>query len=421
MPAPASASRLVCEIIAGRLLRRSPALVESIVPWGPRAGAWRHTHEAGWQPFEPRIDLAKLETTASISRDPSIVRAARFLLQSWPEDVRRAAACFPEDSWLLLMHANYCGQPFVELLLSHPPLALLVAHRQRFQPLDCELAAWDGARALLSLRRRDIAARLGFPGSQRTVRVLSRVRPDALVLNTLRALRPVLADEPRARRLCFLPSLNSPVVSVLSHPAHTLLTHSCLLEIAALDTMPALDGFLARLERIARLPNPPAPFTHIDAVENYPRRLTPVPRPEAPRDFPPPPVPGSESITPIVSSAELSAEGEAMHHCCAGYSERVHQRDAYFYRMTSPMRLTICLHPTARGWALEESRGRFNHLPTRQALNAINAWLESHQQVPVSREQRRFVQPPPPRPRRPRRRRVNPNQLTLDFDAAVVI
>lgn len=421
MPAPASASLPVCEIFAGRLLRRSPVSVESIVPWGPRAGAWRHTHEAGWQPFEPHIDLAKLETTAASSPDPSVARAAGFLLKSWPEDVRRAAACFPEDSWLLLMHANYCGQPFVDLLRSHATLALLVVHRQRFQPLDRELAAWDGARALLALRRRDIAARLGFPNAQRTVRILSRVRADALVLNTLRALRPVLADEARARRLSFLPSLNSPVVSVLSHHAHALLAHSCLLEIAALDTMPGLDPFLARLERIARLPNPPAPFPSVEAADAYQRRLPPAPRSEAPRDFPPPPVPGTEDITPILSSADLTAEGETMHHCCAGYSERVHQRDAYFYRMTSPMRLTLCLHPTQRGWALEEARGRFNHLPTRQALNAVSAWLESQQQLPVSREQRRHVQPPPPRPRRPRRRRVHPGQLTLDFDAAFAV
>ncbi len=114
------------------------------------------------------------------------------------------------------MHANNRGQPFVDLLRSHPPRALLVAHRQCFQGVDRQLSSWDGARSLLALRRRDVAARLGVSGAQRTV----------------------------------------------------------------------------------RLPHPPAPFPHTDAVENYQRRLRPVLRPEAPRDFPPP-VPETEAITAI--------------------------------------------------------------------------------------------------------------------------
>jgi hypothetical protein len=185
--------------------------------------------------------------------------------------------------------------------------------------------------------------------------------------------------------------------------------------------MPGIDPFLARLERIARLPHPPAPFQNIASVEAYQHRLPPLARPEAPRDFPPPPVPDADGITSILSSADLTAEAEAMHHCAAGYSQRVHQHDAYFYRMTNPERLTICLHPTPRGWALEEARARFNHLPTRPALRAINAWLESHHQLAVSSEQFRHVAPPPPRPRRPRRRRVHPDQMLFDFDAAPAV
>lgn len=156
------------------LYRYHSQIVERIVPWGPEAGAWRLCGSF-WQPFVPGMDLGSIEQQAmetNRSRNtrgrPSRsliwqrrVAACRFLVEHWPEQARTCVRAFPTNHWPLLQFVNAGGEPALELLGSNPALGYL--------------AARAGTANQVGLRRRALAALVGFPETEHAVRLLRKV------------------------------------------------------------------------------------------------------------------------------------------------------------------------------------------------------------------------------------------------------
>jgi len=346
MPVPVVPPRVRVEIVGGRLLRLNPPVSESMVPWGPKAGAWRNTQAAGWREYEPEIRVAELEADTESA-------AARFLVSRWPERVRRAVRGFSHGQWRLILHANYCGPHYEELLESHPAMGWLVAYRERFRPGEREFATWAAARRLTGLRRRTIVGEMGFPDTERTVRLLARVPAALLSVETMRMLRSALHSA-GAERLWRLPRLNQTVAAIVANPARLARVTQAFLETAAAWD----DG--EEMERC------------LDELDGRDRRRAPAPWSTVFRE---PPLPETETIRAIRTKEDLAAEGAAMHHCVGGYGWRVLEGDVYFYRMSEPERATICITPRAGWWVLEEVRGVCNQSVRESTLAAIEAWL----------------------------------------------
>jgi hypothetical protein len=342
--------------------------------------------------------------------------------------------------WLLLVHVNFCGNPFLDLLSSHPPLALALALRRKLVPWRVDLEPPSAAADLAGARRRRIAALLEFPGAERIVRLLARIPLAALSEETFRRIRRALADPEVSERLAYLPAVNALAASILADGRlRPLVAPACLAAVSQWTDPDASERFLRLLSATARLAaalgRPPAAIAEPPQLEVAYRRLLHRAAPELARSADPdlfalPPVAETETIHAIRHPRELQAEGREMHHCAGGYAARVRSGDAYFYRMTEPERVTICLRPGRRGWELEEARGICNRRIQSATLEVIHRWLgippvtppppasSAPPRVPV------FVAPPvvppPPfghRPERPRhrRRRPDPRQMVLDL------
>ncbi|MEK7408842.1 MAG: PcfJ domain-containing protein [Acidobacteriota bacterium] len=360
---------------------------ERIRPWGPEAGAWRFPGRASWQAFTPDVRIDLIEALAAgLERTPRLpprrkrqLEAFRFLLASWPAEAKDCVRPFSAAHWELLQLVNRGGERAVQLLRSNPALGYLVATE----------AAGDSGR-LLGARRREIAARFGFPETEHSVRALGKAPAGCVSADLLKALRGALADDSEAGEvLAQLPRINPGLLSVVCRPElRGLVSFACLRQIGRIDPRTPHFDLVARLEnlleyarrqgrrppRINRLADIDRLSRPAPAPNTGQQRKTPAPAP-APAPFPPPPLPESRHILAIRTRDDLRAEGRELQHCAARYARRVAEGALFFYRMLEPERATICLRRRGDGWELDAVRGPRNRRVNASTVMLIRNWL----------------------------------------------
>lgn len=316
-------------------------------------------------------------------------QAARDFLALFPERVLSLAGALPERHWhLLALLARVPGAD--ELAEGNLALAHAVASSWAFRSRP-EPQPYRTARRIVQLRRPQIAEWLGFPARPAVVRVLAKVRPSALTVRGLHYLRRTLCSEPIPKALLHLPSLDRCVLRIVTDPqlvAHV--THT-FLEDANGD--PAESG----LERLAYLLDDTlrmagelgqrvGPLRSVKALRRVHDELAERPNLRANEELasiaiPPPPVAGTDAIVPLVSGAELLAEGREMHHCVASYIRRVAAGQVYVYRVLAPERATLSLRSDRDGWELEQIQGLANAPVEHETVLQVEAWLASMRRV----------------------------------------
>jgi hypothetical protein len=107
-------------------------------------------------------------------------------------------------------------------------------------------------------------------------------------------------------------------------------------------------------------------------------------RPDDDGPFPAPPLPGTLSIQPIRTPAELRTEAAEMAHCAWSYAAEVRSGHCFFYRVLSPDRATLCIQPSfAEGsWIVREMCGHGNTEVPRSTVRAIQEWLATQPERP---------------------------------------
>jgi hypothetical protein len=382
------------------LYRHYEKTMERIVPWGGDAGAWR-TAAGNCSPFVPNISLSLIEQIAwqpGGSRMPSWrrrVAACRFLVEHWPEYARDTVRPFPAGHWQLLQFLNAGGAPASELLASNPALGFL--------------AAQAGAANELGLRRRALAARLGFPETEHAVRLLRKVPTPWISSEFLAQLGRVMTHEPDVDAVIkHFERINPIALELIRDPdMHASVAPDCITRLSRVpapasqcDLIGRMRGLqeyarghglpLPRIRKLSDLdrPAPPAPLPQPQSADPIPIIVPPLAHrlPNANRPvrtplvqsppsqqcqgryaFPEPPL--DELVTPgiqieaIRSQGELIAESDAMHHCAGrdpSYARRVSAGRLYFYRMIQPERLTIALRRKATYWIIDQVRGVCN-------------------------------------------------------------
>ncbi|MYL25125.1 hypothetical protein GLV89_15220 [Halomonas alkaliantarctica] len=96
-------------------------------------------------------------------------------------------------------------------------------------------------------------------------------------------------------------------------------------------------------------------------------------------DYPAPPLPGTQTITPLTSWQALLQEGQRMGHCVGSYDRSVASGRLAIYHMAAPQALTIAIAPQGNHWVLSQARGVRNAMPLAEAQEAIQAWLAAAQ------------------------------------------
>jgi hypothetical protein len=232
-------------------------------------------------------------------------------------------------------------------------------------------------------RRTEIAEWLGFPARPAVVRVLSKVRPDTIVVPRLFYLRSALRAERISKALLHLPAIDRGVLRVVTDPALAPFAHHSLLEEMLADPGKSQDlAYVLRdtcqmAEQLGVRVGLLRSATELRATHD---ELT---KPLNDQDtlgqravvFPGPPLPGTDEIVPITSAYDLGTEGRMMDHCVGTYIPIVERGQVYVYQVLAPERATLSLRLGRDGWALEQIKGPSNADVAGETATQVRAWL----------------------------------------------
>lgn len=345
-----------------------------------------------------------------------------------PAVVRDIVRVFSTHQWMLLLLLSKSSMA-VELASTNPVLAYALANNYEFRGTSCR-AAEQLALFHSGQKQKDICKWLGFPGTQAMVNLFRRMDSRTISPSLLRRLRLALKDEPveTMKLLGHRERISAGIIDlVVEQRVRHMITPQLLDEIkaneAALCISAADDLFhvisvagamgedvprhqvssLAKLRRIVE----DADRRHMEyrrvVVERERLRCEEMERVEVARqefmrlqrqtrgskkkkpesrEWPPPPLPGTQDIVPITSYKMLCEESELQHHCIDTYAEYITAKTGtlYAYRLLRPERATFTIaRRVGNMWGLAEIKGPRNRIVSEDARRYVERWLNYYQ------------------------------------------
>jgi hypothetical protein len=362
-----------------------------LLPWPALKAMKRGNKDSRWRPARPRLDIrARLA-------EPALAR----YLEPCPAGVVETVERFPDRHWELLVFAERCGRPALDLLHATPALGYMLANNREFRRVH-KTEPMVSARLLLAPRRRqrDVLEWLGFPPTETVRRVLRKIDDDALDVGALRALRAHMGDDRCRQRLSHLPRITRPLLRMagegtLPSLAPALLRQLLEGRLPRTSTLPRVVSDTIRMWRVAHAGAPLPVFVSVRRLREEHDRLAATTDWSAlasrASDLPPPPLPGTAAIVPLDTPLMLCEEGELQHNCVGSYVTRVRRRQLYIYRVLEPSRATLSIVKRDGRWRIDQLEGPRNSPVPTGTRKAVWAWLRDAQPDPPGR--RRVAQP----------------------------
>lgn len=386
------------------------------------AGPWRNLLDA---PFELSTMLRELArddaVQAGLAKRTDGPRNERPLSGPYREHRRAAMRRFFHDvaapvraglqdgwcdgSWPLFRFL--CKTPAALELLATPDGAAVcwgLANLHVFLEGDAASHALRRARRQLSKKRHEILGLFQLPATKAALKALAKVPRRDLGKTPLLAVREIVATPELATRGLHLPVWNHLVLEVLTPTMIPLLPHvspALLLQVSTWSG-PEFEqgslrlGFLLRdtvaLVQQQGLPLPVfASLEHLQTVHDEALQASwstkAIPW-WSPTPFPPLPITLSprelDSVTPLLDSATLLAEGKTMHHCL-GTMPWHHDAAAaghfYAFALTKPERFTVAVirGDGAGPWSFYDVKGPANASVSPAAMEVAEALLQRFQ------------------------------------------
>lgn len=304
---------------------------------------------------------------------------------------------FPKRQWFLYCLLHNAGDYAWDIMQTNPAMAYVLSAHGVFHSLKSK-NYWRSVRSLLKRRRRDLLQYFDFPGSEATVKLFSKIAPEACSNELFFALRQTLKEQPDAlRRMSFFKRHNALSLHILSSDAYPLFEYRALSELAERSGNDAELYDFVKIRDIQRMQSTLEYYGHppqrirfcqmrdIDRIHdelvdtmNWCIKIHDYQYPEAP-------IPDYKSsllcIENIALASELHREGAEMHHCIYSYHNMVVKGECYVARMLYPERLSIMYQKRPRyhgyesNFELVEARGLCNQMPKRESLAIIDNWL----------------------------------------------
>ena len=349
-----------------------------ITPWREGFTAYRVRGEV----FEP-TDLWLLVVLPSQGACTTRNTDVNAFLRGIPGDIKALVRPYQFGQCVLLRSLASLAQT-ADLAKSNPNLLWLIAaagYDGRVQPSEIG--------RLCVTKQTDVLRELTGIGSKAQVKLLRKIKAVEGSLTEARDLHAALCDPGILEVVRHLPEVPLPLLGLLAfHGALSREEFVAPMAAKLTDAMKRLEALDAVCERLAGLAlTTPAPTLQDvrDTLDPPARPVRPARAPRrvrAPppelvwqRDFPPPPVPGSDTIVPITTVKELHAEGVRQRNCVFNYAAAVQSGDTYIYRVLAPQRATLAIRLTTVVPEVAELKLRSNRPPSAATVQAVHLWL----------------------------------------------
>lgn len=393
--------------------------------WDPSPVARERLARGRWEPFIPEFRILSPQTRAVPAATPSeiapseLARTKQSAFQAFrsalPAAVADAVEPFTSHQWVLLTlaHDSPAG---ADLLHANPVLAYALANNAFLQQRPSAANRHQAAR-YSHHRQREIAGWLGFPETEAMVRIFHKISPGLIHPAVFRKLREAARNAEALKVFSHLPRLNTGVIYLISYRELALLASPRLIqEVAGSDeeahSAPTADTLLElfTLSKAMGRHRELRPFTsrrriqeaHERVIREHREREAAAAANEernrallrapahakrgASKDvpFPPPPIPGTETIIPLTSFRMLQEESRLRRNCVGiscTYADQVVLGRYYLYRvLAGGSGYTLGLCRRAEGiWSIAEFKGYGNTRVPEEVRSAVSAWLYEHQ------------------------------------------
>ncbi len=282
----------------------------------------------------------------------------------------------------------------LDLASSNPPLATALASARDWDTFALTMVDREFVGGLLRQRRRRICGALGYPSSERVVRILGKVQPEACSLNLLAGVRCALRNPVLLSILSHLPTIGAAELKTAadlgSCPRLSAALFADLATYVTYEVDVGWGALLRQTETLMRLRDREwgglrsALQVHrcycrlwrkLFALEDFDATNEAVGFADIP--FPPPPLLGSDEIQPIDSAVSLLEEARAMCHCVLSYASLVSDRGFYLYRVMHPERATLLIACRGALWQMNELAGVRNQPVSHETECIVRSWLRS--------------------------------------------
>jgi hypothetical protein len=405
---------------------------EMKLQWQPDPKAEKRLLHGRWEPFIPEFRILAPENPVTHSDDSrnNVLRTKQEAFSAFraslPPDLVTAVEPFGSHQWslLVLTHDSSSGP---DLLHSNPVLAYALANNGFLQKHPTAASPFQAVR-YSHRKQREILGWLGFPATDAMVRIFTKIPSSIIHPAVFRKLREAARNPDAMKIFSHLSVLNTGVIYLVSYPEMALLTSPRLIQEVAgapeegnsAPTADALQEIIILTKAMGRPANF-SPFTSCrkvyevheqiilehrrfeegraerEALAAEARRLeerqirtaaTQLRRKTAPKEiayppFPPPPIPGTDTIIPLTSFEELRKESSMQRNCVGmsiNYAERVRKGRVYIYRVLAPQHHTLSIGNRGHNiWVIEELKRCGNAPSLDSARKHIQAWLNAHQ------------------------------------------
>jgi hypothetical protein len=329
----------------------------------------------------------------AIDREQQLVR--RYF-SDVPWGFRRAIAPFEGRHWHLLVMAARCAGS-LDLITSNPALAYCLASCWAFGPYPSKYATRH-MRRLIGATRRHICGALGFPETESSVSVLSKIPASACSVSWLLTVRDLLRDPDWRKPLLHLPSVDLPVLQFLCNRAVRRRTTTRLLHELSGSDAPALVSYAADVTRIEKRIGVSSEkrFNSIHQFQRYHETL--LERVDQPTEadvrhyhFPQPPIPGNDNIVALETPDLLIEEARDQRNCATKYAGAIAQGGIYIYRVLQPERATLSIILNENGrWQVQQLLRARNKPASDTTHQTVAEWLLRMNQT-LLQEQRKPI------------------------------
>lgn len=94
------------------------------------------------------------------------------------------------------------------------------------------------------------------------------------------------------------------------------------------------------------------------------------------RNFPVPPLPGTNMVQAVSNIDLLLNEGQEMNHCVASYVNKIMRRECYIYRVYRPERATLEIEIVRGIPKITQFKLKDNHSPSEKSWKMVRQWLK---------------------------------------------
>ena len=347
------------------------------------------------------FDFAVPETKRPQLSEPE---AFELLRQTVPEEIANALAVFSSCQWNPLVFTHF-DRGFLDLLKSSPALAYYLANDR-----DVSIRIYRERQTLLpklvGSKQVDLLDYVGLGCRKQMVGIVKKIRPESADMTNVRELQNVRGHEEGLKRLSHLQTINQGVLALVGEGDRLMryYTPSFLEEVSHDESNLCAPSVYSQLSECLRLHwefHPRQEFPLMTRMEKLNTYFDELAQEKQGRDnerygielarremgnksveslqFPPQPIPDSDSIRALISDEQLIQEGMKQRNCVGCYGSRVRTGNNYVYRVLKPERATLNIAKGGARWWLQELKTACNRPASAATIKLVQNWLNQNQ------------------------------------------